>query len=1457
MIARHFKLRPRLLVVLGAVLWVLPADSRAQRSFSPQPESATVEQSAAVDNLLKRADEGVARRDWKFAIDSLQRIVEHPQGLLLERSPMLYESARRVGLRGLLALPPEGRNAYRILNDGQAQGMLDRAIQNHDAEGLRSIVDRYLLTSAGDNAASLLASWLLDEGRPAEALALLDQLEEFCPDTDVASAAIASRRVVAYAMLGQRVPVPDTVAASSAAELERLIEALSGDMAEVGTDGPLAGAAFWPGIAGGGARRGIMPPVTPTLVEDLPWRRLLPGAATEDSVSYVEMADRGLTPVAFPVVAGNRVFVKGQGPCMAIDLQSFEPLWLSEQEVQGIAERYRRRQVRAWWQRDDEPQPLTRAERTRYDYVGSSLSVAGNLVLSIERQGTGEYFDEDGIAVRMQPTPTSRKPGGNRLVAYEADTGTVRWHRGRTGVVSDPLGTARFLAPPVDVGGELWAPALLSGELVVVVIDPDSGDLVHRIGLCTPGDRVPEEVALWPAAGGGMVYVPTGQGLLFAIRAADYRPEWAARYERESAGHRHGPDREPAFWLSGPPVVSGSLVLLAPTDSDAIYAYDRFSGELQWTEYRRGHRYIVAADGEAIWLAGRDVTCLSAENGRERWTTTVAEATGRAALSGTRIYVPHVNGLTALDAATGTVAAEMPMPAGHTAPGNLLALPDGLVSVDGYEIRKYPDLDRAYTRAMAAHDMSPGDGDLAVRLAWMELLRGEPRRTLAALDEFAAPAGALVDHPRRPEAVHLRVEALIALAGQPDTPAEEAVRHLQQAADEAQSDQDALEAGLALGLRLREANRPEDAYRCLWELGRGDTGRLTVSSAGGIERNARSVIAEHLAGLAADLSQDGLELLTEQAGLVVTLAAADLRHRDKQAPAKRTLLAIARAGAPGGWDQAALIELARWQVELGNYERAEQDFRAAIRLAGAPKRTAEALLGLAEMYALPDQHLVLEAGQCLDQLERGTSGGTPLHALQASAPWATTKAQRVADVRASIPPGDVSAHRAAVNPKAFRLVEERAWPDGLEADRQRLVNVFGDRPEALANRLVVAVGDDLLRAHNLADGRMEWEAELRLPADFRLNDLVDHDPETSDARRFGVVEGQTLLFDNASGLHAVGIVTGKRLWAVPRPGGERLRSTPLDDGGTVEAGEGRVAWLPQPNKLEVLDVRDGTIVWRREIDLPTVDAVRIRGNYVVVVGDEYSRAEAYHLASGQRASTMRFRQPEPEHRLVSLHPEAGMLIGPDGSAVIAYDIATGQERWRLRVPEGLGSLFELSPERLGVGTMSGDVLLVDALTGTPDGDRISTECRSGVVAGRLESETLVIGGVTGTLAGEHWLLVGIDLATRDVRWLRDDLAWVSRPPWFLGVARDTIPLLVDLRAQSAPLPDRQHTARAGVAFVDAASGREVGPVWIPDSGPSGEYLAVDLAAWPGVLVVGTRNGVFAIRTAPRGGEATP
>lgn len=336
---------------------------RAPPGFNADAAPMLIDTSAPVLNLLQRADEGIARADWKLVIDSLQRVIDDPEGALVGRtsapSPLsdgannqpdgagddgiLYESARRQAARVLASLPPEGLRAYRLFYDGQAKRLLDRARTEHDPAALRLIASRYLMTQYGDDATELLASWALDEGRPGEALALLTDVLELVPDRDVPDQLVVGKLAAAYAMLGQTVQSSAIIAAYQGRVDDR--ESVPDWLTRLGSS---------PAVLGTNMREAALvrdwnlapatptpyrpaPPLTPSLLESAPWFYELPGTTADlwRRIYDDDPAAALVLPSSQFVSDGTRLFVRKADGCVALDLQDLMVSWESSQRRQG------------------------------------------------------------------------------------------------------------------------------------------------------------------------------------------------------------------------------------------------------------------------------------------------------------------------------------------------------------------------------------------------------------------------------------------------------------------------------------------------------------------------------------------------------------------------------------------------------------------------------------------------------------------------------------------------------------------------------------------------------------------------------------------------------------------------------------------------------------------------------------------------------------------------------------------------------------------------------------------------------------------------------------------------------------------------------------------------------------------------------------------------------------------
>ena len=295
------------------------------------------------ESWLSRASKAAAREDWKLAADTLARVINDHGHKTVSLDGEHFYSAGWCAQQQLRDWPAEGIATYRVLYDGDAEGLFELGKRTHDLHPLRLVAYRYPQTTIGPAALDLLASWLLDRNESMEAIDVLQSLSAL-RQRRVSRLDILSKLAIAYTLSGQRKRVVDTFSELSdiidglgVGEMERgwdRLEALQrffdaakfdrGDTIDRTYFGP------WSQRLGPPAAAGLAPPINPIIKSDLPWQDRLPGTSRVDLVRVQKLTERnGRPPVWQAVTDGAMLFVATPAGIVARDLATFEFLWQS------------------------------------------------------------------------------------------------------------------------------------------------------------------------------------------------------------------------------------------------------------------------------------------------------------------------------------------------------------------------------------------------------------------------------------------------------------------------------------------------------------------------------------------------------------------------------------------------------------------------------------------------------------------------------------------------------------------------------------------------------------------------------------------------------------------------------------------------------------------------------------------------------------------------------------------------------------------------------------------------------------------------------------------------------------------------------------------------------------------------------------------------------------------------
>jgi outer membrane protein assembly factor BamB len=253
--------------------------------------------------------------------------------------------------------------------------------------------------------------------------------------------------------------------------------------------------------------------------------------------------------------------------------------------------------------------------------------------------------------------------------------------RGLT-IASNPAVVGRYTyAIGVDPGAQ-------TDRLVMLALDVTSGAVLWRTDCGTiakranitrfnrPLDPVIDVPDPWqnlspPAVVGGLVVIVPNAGCVIAVGRFDGRLQWLRSYETApSAAAGRGDNRQrrakPARTLgvstrtgamrftSTPQILDG-LVIVAPLDSDSVFAFDARSGKSDWrTEDLASATLIGTSENGSLIFADRALVAIGAKNGEVRWTWN-GPATGPAVMHGQTILVPTADEVSVINASSGAV----------------------------------------------------------------------------------------------------------------------------------------------------------------------------------------------------------------------------------------------------------------------------------------------------------------------------------------------------------------------------------------------------------------------------------------------------------------------------------------------------------------------------------------------------------------------------------------------------------------------------------------------------------------------------------------------------------------------------------------------------------------------------------------------------------------------------------
>jgi outer membrane protein assembly factor BamB/tetratricopeptide (TPR) repeat protein len=1221
--------------------------------------------------------------------------------------------------------------------DGIAGRWFQEGARLHDREMLRRVIDQAFCSSWGDDALELLGDLAFQDGRFGEALAMYGRLVAdkagetdvlVHPDPSVDLPRIVAKKLLCHAAVGDNIP-----GKAQLDEFGRLYPEAAGALAgRKGTYKTILSLALasdhlslpaqpdsrWPTFAGSLTRTRVGP--GPIDVGSTQWRIELekvwsarqPGFSPRGGGVAVGGPNTPERLLAFhPIVLGDQVIVCDGSRVLAYNL-SDRP---AESEISGL------RPVEHAWKYDPEngsqgPQAralqivvprytLTTVGHKIYARMGGMnaafLGGMGNggrssssiIALDWETQGK-LLWERKSTTIALPNQPVDRN-GNNRTVSFEG-TPVADARNVYVAVTDRREQTASYIASfDAETGATRWVHYLGTASPDIDVFF----GMPMQMGMTAPGDFNHRLLTL----DGPTLYYQTNLGAVLAVEAETGATLWVATYPRQEPS-RLGNSSERDL---NPAVVHDGRVIVAPSDADAIFAFDAASGRLLWKsdpiadDVKLSHVLGVAKD--RLVATGNRVLLFDVKTGKlvHAWPDSgkSLEGFGRGLLAGDFIYWPTKSEIQILDQRT-ALRAEPPIKLEetyHTRGGNLVAgdgylivaQADGMVVfcqnsrlIERYrdEIVRSPDRASNYYRLARAAEAIGRDA-LALSMYEDAASRARSNETIDGIALVAAAS----DH---------RFRLLVRLAGQARKAKkwDEASAHLATAARVARSDPERLQSELCLADVLLDAGRPRDAVDICERLLRDERLRsLAVAAADG-HRTIRAdlFIADRLATIVESHGRDVYSAYDREA--------VRLFERGKAESDPRLLDEVCRSFPVAQIIPDALLALGSVYESTRRLADATHAYKRLLQMARDDDLRAIAIWRLAHVYEA--RKLFLSARDSyLDLLARFPH--VPLKGSDLSG----TVAERVTAELARAPFAQFVGDRP-VPGTPIPLARRWHWP-GPSGEATRVITAVGVAPSLDAGRLFVVektglrmidpasglprwsadlggpavwagyLSDKLIAATSrqivaldVGPGAVQWRYDLARPgqdvdrpdpfAEVKEGDVAArHDRRGEALSEFHLVKGRVFCLRGQSELLAFDGDTGALDWSFTSAAGQ------INPNFLI--GPDRIVLeVEKPNQLLVLKTDDGQPILRTALEenerLERVPLL-VDEDSVLLVSDRRT-VKKFDLNHGQTVWVYRESADLPVNGPPRLMGDTErLLVLHDGRLLIRLDPATGSKKW--------------------------------------------------------------------------------------------------------------------------------------------------------------------------------------------------
>ncbi len=822
-----------------------------------------------IEQVMRAAEKSAGKKDWKSAVEFLQKILDQPEDTLYRLSDGRWQSVRRTANELLGSAPKEVLQDYRTQYSGLAQQMLADARRTGRTADYVNVANRFQHTPAGFEAVNYLGSMHFDRGEFGLAAAWFDQIARSTLSSDGAwrvKAALAYRKAGNLSASKELLAGLDQATANrvnlgtGAVEPETWIGGKTTEM-----PGRSAILKEWTQIYGTAARRGTAIGGEPLLAPL--WNIPLTSSHTvKRRLNWLlqDLTDQQKTPVlaAMPLVVGGKVVYRDLRGVRAVDIETGKTIWesmegvsaerilggLSNQQVESReAWRFRINQFQVENQeyqgQSVEYHPL--ASLLFRDGIYGLISSDGQQVFVLEDHGIlsrhqpGQHWGFDGSNESQDPYGVPWKT--NRLVSYDLKTGRPRWSIGGGESKESfdlPLAGSFFYGTPAIDGDELLIVAGKGDDVRLWGLDRATGTPRWSQLIAYTDTKIEQDIGRrWfcaqVASDGGVIVCPTTVGWLVGVDRMRQSVLWAHRYIPPSGSHERDPNSQfvpqrdlSLQWSPSAPVISGSTVVYTPPEESIVLALNLLDGRRLWEMPKETWMYLAGVFDERVVMVGQtEVAALELATGKVLWKSSLdgSQPSGRGQGVEDQYYLPLSNGeLRVIDLKTGKTISSGYVPSTHPPLGNLAMHQGKLVALGANGLVGFGQREAVLAEIQRRKAANATDSWALLREAEIQLLNRQHAVALPLLQAID-PAGLTADEQSRRHGELLECLANV-IRQDPKSHATELeeLGRLAKTPSERRLHQELTADHLAV------SGKPLEAFDILWSLGKSFDGETTI-----------------------------------------------------------------------------------------------------------------------------------------------------------------------------------------------------------------------------------------------------------------------------------------------------------------------------------------------------------------------------------------------------------------------------------------------------------------------------------------------------------------------------------------------------------------------------------------------------------------------------------------------------